>query len=119
MYYFQFIFTGRRDELGRGDPLVQIPGSGGSRGRPHPGHDAPPPRRLLHRAPGPGRADLLGAEQPPEVLRAHAQVVERAATDLRQNYHVKKETLKEETRVISNKRSLRRKHKSIQAFTEN
>ena len=84
-----------------------------------PGHDAPPVGRVLHCPPGPGRADLHRPEQPPEVARAHAQVVERSATDLRQNYHVKKETLKEETRVISNKRSLRRKHKSIQAFTEN
>jgi hypothetical protein len=64
------------------DPLLPVPGASGSCGGADPSDDAAAARRLLNRPSRPGRADLLGAEQPSALFRAHAAVVERAATNM-------------------------------------
>ena len=79
MIFFQH---GQRARRERSNPVVQIPGPGREGGGADPGHDAVAPRGFVDRPPRPGRADLLGAEQPSAVVRAHAEMVERAAANM-------------------------------------
>ena len=83
IFYFEFFFQWNWFEPGSFGQELPIFGSRGPRRRPHPGHDAPVVGGVLHRAPGPRRVHLLGPKQPPEVLGAHAQMVQRASPNVK------------------------------------
>ena len=65
--------------------VLQVPGPGGQSCSTHTGSDAPSPGGLQHRPPRPGRAHLLPAEQPPEVVWDHDEMVQRTTTDIDRN----------------------------------